>query len=213
MHLQLNTFAENVFSFCGGIQVARLARKACHRGTGCKNGSGFRCCRPRLRIDGGTHGVLSFVRSACIYNSLTVLQPLAKRGIHVHLALGLYVPDMAAVFGQETEEYFGRHGLSIYFLSSARVDVRTGLFNLNPSTYGVKQIALANARKTVLLAHHDKFCDSSLEAFSPLSSVDAMVTDYIPEGFRDTILQTGIKVVETSPENASRAEKGNGDLS
>ncbi|KPV44938.1 DeoR/GlpR family DNA-binding transcription regulator [Alicyclobacillus ferrooxydans] len=135
-------------------------------------------------------------------NSLAVLQPLAKRGIHVHVAPGLYVPAMAAVFGQETEEYFSRHGSSIYFLSSARVDVRAGLFNLNPATYGVKLAALAHARKTVLLAHHDKFCDSGLEAFAPLSSVDVIVTDFVPKVFRDTLLQSGLEVVETSPENA-----------
>jgi DeoR/GlpR family transcriptional regulator of sugar metabolism len=134
-------------------------------------------------------------------NSLAVLQPLAKRGIHVHLAPGLYVPAMAAVFGQETEEYFSRHGSSTYFLSSARVDVKTGLFNLNPSTYGVKLTALSHARRTILLARHDKFCDSGLEAFSPLSSVDAIVTDYVPDVFRDAVMQSGMKVIETSPQN------------
>ncbi|WP_273368573.1 DeoR/GlpR family DNA-binding transcription regulator [Alicyclobacillus herbarius] len=144
-------------------------------------------------------------------NSLAVLQPLARRGIHVHLAPGLYVPAMAAVFGQETEEYFSRHGSSIYFLSSARVDVRTGLFNVNPSTHGVKQVALANARKKILLVHHDKFCDSGLEAFAPLTVLDAIVTDFVPKAFRDVIRDSGVKVFETALGECRRDKERTGE--
>jgi DeoR/GlpR family transcriptional regulator of sugar metabolism len=131
-------------------------------------------------------------------NSLVVLQEAARRDIHVHLAPGLYVPAMAAVFGQETEEYFARHRSNIYFFSSARVDVRTGLFNLHPSTYNVKRVALSHARKRVLLVHHDKFCDAGLEAFAPLTAVDLIVTDYVPADFRDAIAQCAVPVVEVA---------------
>ncbi|MDQ0189037.1 LacI family DNA-binding transcriptional regulator [Alicyclobacillus cycloheptanicus] len=130
-------------------------------------------------------------------NSLAVLQPAARRGIHVHLAPGLYVPAMAAVFGEETDEYFRRHPSNVYFLSSARVDIRTGLFNLNPSTYSVKRAALANAGKKVLLVHHDKFCDASLQSFAPLADIDVIVTDYVPQPFRDVVLASGVHVIET----------------
>jgi DeoR/GlpR family transcriptional regulator of sugar metabolism len=129
-------------------------------------------------------------------NSLVILQEAARRNIHVYLAPGLYVPAMSAVFGQETEEYFARHGSSIYFLSSARIDVRTGLFNLNPTTYNVKRVALEHARKRVLLVHHDKFCDAGLETFAPLTSVDLIITDYVPTAFGQAIVESGIPVVE-----------------
>jgi len=130
-------------------------------------------------------------------NSLAVLQPAARRGAYVNLSPGLYVPEMAAVFGQETDEYFSRHQATIYFLSSARVDVRTGLFNLNPSTYSVKSAVLAHAQKKVLLVHHDKFCDAGLETFAPLSMIDTLITDFVPELFRDAIFHSGVQVIET----------------
>jgi DeoR/GlpR family transcriptional regulator of sugar metabolism len=142
-------------------------------------------------------------------NSLVVLQELARRDIHVHLAPGLYVPAMAAVFGPETEEYFARHRSNLYFLSSARVDVRTGLFNLNPATYYVKCVALEHARKRVLLVHHDKFCDAGLETFAPLTAVDLIITDYVPAAFREAIAESGVSVVEVAQlgvESADMAE-------
>ncbi|WAH36250.1 DeoR/GlpR family DNA-binding transcription regulator [Alicyclobacillus dauci] len=129
-------------------------------------------------------------------NSLAVVQPAAKRGVHVHLAPGLYVPAMGAVFGQETEDYFRRHKSSIYFLSSARVDVRTGLFNLNATTYNVKRVALEHASRKVLMVHHEKFCDAGLDTFAPLSSVDMIITDFVPDIFRDPVSQSGVEVIE-----------------
>lgn len=130
-------------------------------------------------------------------NSLAVLQPAARRGIHVHITPGLYVPEMAAVFGPETDEYFGRHKPTIYFLSSGRIDVKTGLFNLNPSTFNVKQTVLESAQKSVLLADHDKFCNAGLDAYAPLSAVDVLITDYVPEPFREAIYRSGVQVIET----------------
>jgi len=135
-------------------------------------------------------------------NSLAVLQPAAKRGVHVHLAPGLYIPAMTAVFGKETDAYFSRHSSNVYFLSSARVDVRTGLFNLSPSTYSVKRVALAHARKKVLLVHHNKFCDAGLETFAPLSVIDVIVTDYVPDMFREAIATSGVQVIETGRQEA-----------
>lgn len=134
-------------------------------------------------------------------NSLAVLQPAARRGIHVHLSPGLYVPAMAAVFGQDTDEYFARHKATLYFLSSARIDVRTGLYNLSPSTFSVKRIKLASAHKSILLADHDKFCDAGLNGYAPLSAVHLLITDYIPELYREQVLASGIEVIETQPQS------------
>lgn len=130
-------------------------------------------------------------------NSLAVLQSASRRGAHIHLAPGLYVPAMAAVFGEETEAYFQDRQFTTYFLSSARVDVRTGLFNLNPTTYNVKRVAMKHAQKKILMVHHDKFCDAGLASYAPLSSIDVLITDFVPAQFRDAIDQANIKLVET----------------
>lgn len=131
-------------------------------------------------------------------NSLAVLQSAARRGAHVHLSPGLYVPAMAAVFGEETEEYFRGRRFTKYFLSSARVDVRTGLFNLNPMTYRVKRIVLEQSQQKILLAHHDKFCDTGLVSYAPLTSLDVLITDYVPAPFRDALAASGVQVIETN---------------
>lgn len=143
---------------------------------------------------------------ALVYtNSLAVLQPASRCGAHVHLAPGLYIPEMAAVFGEETEEFFRRHGSSLYFVSAERVDVRTGLFNMHPSTFGVKKVVLQQARKKILMVHHDKFCDAGLTSFAPLSVVDLVITDFIPDAFRAALMESGVEVIETE-----KAEGGSG---
>lgn len=134
-------------------------------------------------------------------NSLAILHAAARRNVHVQLSPGLYVPEMAAVFGQETDEYFSRHHATAYFLSSARVDVKTGLFNLHPTTYSVKRVVLENAKRKILLADHHKFCDAGLDTYAPLSKIDILVTDFVPEVFRDAIFQSGVQVIETQPES------------
>lgn len=131
-------------------------------------------------------------------NSLAVLQSAARRGAHVNLAPGLYVPTMAAVFGEDTEEYFRQHRFTKYFLSSARVDVRTGLFNLNPMTYRIKQIVMEQSDTKVLMVHHDKFCDTGLASYAPLTAVNVLVTDFVPDPFRDAMSESGLQVIETA---------------
>jgi len=133
-------------------------------------------------------------------NSLAILHPASRRGVHVNLAPGLYIPEMAAVFGRETDEYFSRHHASTYFFSSARVDVKTGLYNLHPSTYSVKRVVLENAKKKILLVDHSKFCDAGLDTYAPLRIIDTLVTDFVPEQFRGSLSQSGIEVIETHPE-------------
>jgi len=132
-------------------------------------------------------------------NSLSLLQPAAKRGITVHLAPGMYVPAMAAVFGADTERYFATKRADKYFFSTARVDVVTGLYNMNPTTVGVKRKLIQNSGTSILLVDHEKFSDAGLPSYAPLSSVDVLITDFIPEALRDRVVQSGIKFIELTP--------------
>jgi len=129
-------------------------------------------------------------------NSLAILQPAAKRGLHIHLAPGLYVPPMAAVFGSETEQYFSNRKPTKYILSSTRVDVRTGLYNVNRTTAMLKQVVMRQAETSILLVDHEKFCDAELTGYAPLSDVDILVTDFVPEQFREALEQSGVTVIE-----------------
>ncbi|MDI3317772.1 MAG: LacI family DNA-binding transcriptional regulator [Bacillota bacterium] len=131
-------------------------------------------------------------------NSLAVLQAMARRNLEVHLAPGLYVPAMAAVFGPETEAYFAERRLTRFFLSSARLDVRNGLYNVNPFTIGVKRALLTRSEQVVLLVDHDKFCDAGLPAYAPLSAIHLLVTDYVPESFREALFAWNVPVIEVA---------------
>ncbi|MCL6597206.1 MAG: DeoR/GlpR family DNA-binding transcription regulator [Alicyclobacillus macrosporangiidus] len=133
-------------------------------------------------------------------NSLAVLQPAARRGITVNLAPGRYVPEMAAVFGSDTDAYFRQRRLQRYFLSSAKVDVRRGLYNFNPLTTTVKLAAMERADMSILLVHHEKFCDADLDAYAPLTRVNLLITDYIPAPYRDVVLASGVPVIEVQPQ-------------
>lgn len=137
-------------------------------------------------------------------NSLAPLQSLARRGVATHLSGGLYVPAMGALFGPETEEFARLHPVSYYFLSSARIDVRTGLFNVNLLTIGVKTAWMDHAQTVVLLADHSKFVDIGLRSFKGLSDVDVLVTDQVPEEFRDSVLSQVPQVIETAREDSLR---------
>ncbi|MCL6517932.1 DeoR/GlpR family DNA-binding transcription regulator [Alicyclobacillus sp.] len=139
-------------------------------------------------------------------NSLAVLQPAARRGVTVNLAPGRYVPEMAAVFGTETDQYFRQRRLRRYFLSSAKIDVRRGLYNINPLTTTVKLAAMERADMCVVLAHHEKFCDAGLDTYAPLERIDLLITDYIPTPYRDVVLQSGVPVIEVAPPAASQTD-------
>lgn len=132
-------------------------------------------------------------------NSLSLLQPAAKRGITVHLAPGMYVPAMAAVFGADTEHYFAARRADKYFFSTARVDVVSGLYNINPTTVGVKRKLIENSGTAILLVDHEKFSDAGLPSYAPLTSVDMLITDFIPQAFRDRVVQAGIQFIELTP--------------
>ncbi|MCF8568055.1 LacI family DNA-binding transcriptional regulator [Alicyclobacillus tolerans] len=136
-------------------------------------------------------------------NSLAVLQPAAKRGLNVHVAPGLYVAEMAALFGEETETYFLKHRATKYFLSSSRVDVYTGLYNVNQLTSAVKKIGIGQADQVILLADHDKFCDAGLPAYTSLSDLDVIVADYVPNALLPALKASGVTVVETSAKTAN----------
>lgn len=141
-------------------------------------------------------------------NSLAPLQLLSKRGITTHLAPGLYIPEMVAVFGPDTEDYARSHPVGVYFLSAARIDVHKGLFNVNPLTIGVKLAWMQNTRQTVVLADHTKFVDIHVKAFAPLSAVDILVTDYIPHEFRDVVLQQIPQVIEIDRDSEQHSTDG-----
>lgn len=130
-------------------------------------------------------------------NSLAVIQPLSKRSATIYLAAGIYVPEMAAVYGPETEAFFRRNPVSRYFLSVARVDVWGGLYNVHPDTVRVKRVLMNNAREVILLADHHKFCDSGLKGFAPLEHVHTVVTDYVPDDYREKLAGSGVKIIET----------------
>lgn len=138
--------------------------------------------------------------TAIIYtNSLAVLQPAAKRDLKVYVAPGMYVPTMAAVFGEDTDEYFQKCKPNKYFLSTARIDVQTGLFNFHPGAVQVKQTILRNAGRSILLADHDKFCDAGLTSYAPIHAIDVLITDYVPEPYREHMSTWGISVIEVAP--------------
>ncbi|RIV22762.1 LacI family DNA-binding transcriptional regulator [Alicyclobacillaceae bacterium I2511] len=138
-------------------------------------------------------------------NSLAILQPAAKRQLSVHLAPGLYVPNLAAVFGEETESYFRNRKATKYFFSSARVDVQKGLFNVHQTTCNVKQVILEKADMSILLVDHSKFCDADLPAYAPLSQVDLIITDYVPEPFIESLQETGVQFVEVNAVSSDRS--------
>ncbi|MCL6627095.1 MULTISPECIES: DeoR/GlpR family DNA-binding transcription regulator [Alicyclobacillus] len=139
-------------------------------------------------------------------NSLAVLQPAARRGAIVHLAPGRYVPEMAAVFGSETDAYFRHQRVDKYFLSSAKVDVRRGLYNFNPLTASVKRAAMETAGMSILLVDHHKFCDAGLDAYAPLTQVDLLITDFIPAPYREIVEQCGVPIVEIHPQGGGESE-------
>ncbi len=128
--------------------------------------------------------------------SLAVLQPAAKRQLSVHLAPGLYVPNLAAVFGTETELYFKNQKCTKYFFSTARVDVRTGLFNQHPTTCAVKRAILAESEMSILLVDHTKFIDAHLSTYATLSDIDVLITDFVPEPFFPVLQDAGVRLVQ-----------------
>lgn len=142
-------------------------------------------------------------------NSLALLQTLSKRQITTYLTGGLYIPEMAAVFGPEAEEYAHTHPTEWYFLSASRIDVHAGLYNVNPLTTGVKKAWIQNARRVALVADHSKFVDSAINAFVPLTVIDVLITDYVPGPYETLIAQQIphiIQIQRDSNETSARKE-------
>ncbi len=177
--------------------IARLAARSCPQGAVIALDSGSSVAELAAYIP----------ESAIVYtNSFAPIQTLARRGIATYLAPGLYIPAMGAVFGPDTEEYFRSHPVSYYFLSSARIDVHTGLYNVNPLTIGVKATLLRHSQVTVLLVDHHKFVDVHLKSYSPLSDIDILVTDVVPDEYRELLAQKIPVIIEAVSANCNQED-------
>ena len=114
-------------------------------------------------------------------NSLPLASALGSNElIDVILCPGDYSPAEAAVYGIETIAFLQRFRANRAFIGASGLSV-DGIMDANRAATAVKRTMLAQADARYLLVDHSKFNKRKLSLVEPLASIDAVVTDCVPD--------------------------------
>jgi DeoR/GlpR family transcriptional regulator of sugar metabolism len=99
--------------------------------------------------------------------------------------------------GGMAEDAFATMNCDLAFIGVAGITATPGLTEYNPDDARVKRVAIAAARRTIVLADASKLGRVAFSTVAPLSAIDALVTDAPadhPEAL--TISASGVDVIE-----------------
>ena len=83
--------------------------------------------------------------------------------------------------GQKAAEFFKEHAVDWAILSCAGMDPERGIFEPSEDNAGIKKAMLAAASHSILAADRRKFERRSFAQICPLSSLEMVVTDVMPD--------------------------------
>lgn len=115
-----------------------------------------------------------------ITNSILVAsKALAFNNIKTIMLPGIINTRTASSVGNGCQEYLRRYHIQKAFMACTGV-TEFGAANATPEEYEVKKVALDQSRVHYLLVDHSKFDKSALMVYSPLSNIDHVFTDQMP---------------------------------
>ncbi|WP_313814681.1 DeoR/GlpR family DNA-binding transcription regulator [Glutamicibacter sp.] len=163
----------------------------------------------KARIAQRALSLLPVSDASVIIDAGTTTEILAERMVNTNAGAGLLVithalpiasvlvqsPDIAleliggrvrgitgAASGARTTQEFSNYRADIAFIGTNGLHADFGLSTPDPLEAAVKTALMSSARRVVLLADSSKFDQETLVRFGSLNSIDALVTDQLPEG-------------------------------
>ncbi len=136
--------------------------------------------------------------------SIPLLDLLSLRGIPVFCAPGRYDRVDACNVGDLAEAFFRKLKVHRAFLGCHKFDVQAGPCNLHDGMDRIRRAIVEAADEVILLVDHSKFTDAELPPFMPVDGIRAVITDSVPERFRDA-LAGRVQVVEVDAVEADDA--------
>ena len=142
-----------------------------------------------LMIDSGTTTMqmarfLAFQGTACrvITNSLPIAMTLGNsEAAKVLMCPGDYLPRESAVIGDETLSFLGSYRVDRAFIGATAL-ARSGVLESVPGFAAVKSAMLAQAGKSHLLIHSEKFGGSGFRRAAAMEELSSVITDREPTG-------------------------------
>jgi DeoR/GlpR family transcriptional regulator of sugar metabolism len=116
--------------------------------------------------------------------------------INVILIGGKIMPHTMSYVGPLAIENIQNMRFDWTFLGTGGIDVDRGLTHSTMEEIPIKKAAVASANKVVVLADSTKFGYNALSQIMPISSVQYIVTEKLPEGLdQDALGREGVKLI------------------
>lgn len=128
-------------------------------------------------------------------HSLVNLEML-KKHMKIHLIGGEYRDGKRDFFGYLTEESLKKLRFTKCFIGADGFSEEAGILAADFGTARINQLAIQNSAQSVLLVDSSKLGKNSVVSFSPLLSVDCLVTDTsLPEDVCARLREGGMTVI------------------
>jgi DeoR/GlpR family transcriptional regulator of sugar metabolism len=164
-----------------------------------------------LYIDSGTTALMVAEelvkrRSSVVVvtHSLAVLEVLQETpGVELHVVGGRYLAHARSMVGPIAEQTLRAFHLSKMILGISGVDYKNRALTMSPiEEVSIKQIAISQSERVILVADHTKFGKPSLISMIPLNDVNCLVTDAgLPDEAIVTLNSLKIELVVVQPES------------
>lgn len=117
-----------------------------------------------------------------VTNSLNAAQALGEQaGNRVFMAGGQLLRDEWGMFGSETIEFMQNFNLDVAIMSVDAIDQTRGFLLTGVEEVAVARAAIRQARRTIVVADHQKFGQGAPLVLCPPQDVDVVVTDRAPD--------------------------------
>lgn len=127
----------------------------------------------------------------------TAINLITMKNIDTYVSCGKLKGMSSSLIGDECCEYISRFNTDITFISCRYLD-ENFIYEANPAQAIPKKYMMQNSKKTILLADHTKFNQTSLFKIAPLEAIDLIITDKAIDDF-DSLnkINTKTKIITT----------------
>ncbi|MCL2863968.1 MAG: DeoR/GlpR family DNA-binding transcription regulator [Lachnospiraceae bacterium] len=153
----------------------------------CREAASFIHDGDTIYIDTGTtsQNLVDYIANkhcTIITNSLQVsVKAVPYPNLNVISLTGTLKRDTLSFVGSQIMHELETYNINKAFLCCTGLSLNNGLTNATTDEYEIKKSVIKNSQTRILLADHSKFDKFTLMTFSPISSMQYIVTDREPE--------------------------------
>ena len=131
-----------------------------------------------------------------ITNSLSVANLMRHAEPHILLTGGELDGRQEALVGLDAENYIRGIHVPCVFLTTTGIRRSEGLVCVTAQQASLKQQMIRSARKTIVLADHDKIQKDSVRVFAVFEDVDVIITDAPADPqFAEALKEKGVELI------------------